>query len=225
MPRKKKQLPYKITSYSGADSAVCRAINKGNMWEKKIYNIYSQWIKDDDVIVDCGAFLGSHTLAFSDLAPNGKVHAIEPCTIPFTCLRNNVKINNITNICTYNALVTDEDGKCEEIGTNNDGGSSMINLLFKKNHKASFKTVEKKKTMTVDGLKLDRCDLIKIDVERAEWLVLKGSHDTITRHRPKILLETFNRKKNVEKLVQWAREYNYSYENIKGDDWILLPNT
>ena len=43
--------------------------------------------------------------------------------------------------------------------------------------------------MTMDGLKLARLDLIKIDVERMELEVLEGAKGTLQRFLPIIIVE------------------------------------
>ncbi len=43
--------------------------------------------------------------------------------------------------------------------------------------------------MTIDGLGLPACDLLKIDVEGFEWQVLQGAVDTILSNRPVVIME------------------------------------
>ena len=41
----------------------------------------------------------------------------------------------------------------------------------------------------IDDLRLNRCDLIKVDVEGMECDVLEGSRETIAKHRPVLFIE------------------------------------
>ena len=54
--------------------------------------------KDDDVILDCGSFLGFGTLALSPLLKNGRIIAIEASQNCYDILKKNIKFNNINNV-------------------------------------------------------------------------------------------------------------------------------
>ena len=43
--------------------------------------------------------------------------------------------------------------------------------------------------MTVDGLGLESCGLVKLDLEGAELMALRGARRTLKRHRPFVLVE------------------------------------
>ena len=45
------------------------------------------------------------------------------------------------------------------------------------------------KGTAIDTLKLERCDLIKLDLEGAEPLAILGAIDTITKFRPFLVIE------------------------------------
>ena len=77
------------------------------------------------------------------------------------------------------------------------------------------------KCITIDSLNLVKCDFIKIDVEGAEWECLAGATETIKKFHPVIILETWNSKKNMVKLNKYCNEYGYSFEYLKGDNYLL----
>ena len=65
---------------------------------------------------------------------------------------------------------------------------------------------------------------MKIDVEKCEWVVLAGAGETVTKYRPIIFIEIFKTPSNLLKLRAFTKEHNYSFTNISGADFILMPN-
>ena len=61
---------------------------------------------------------------------------------------------------------------------------------------------------TIDALNLDRCKLIKADVEGMELRVLLGAKKTIKRLRPFLFVEN-DREANSASLIQQLLEWDY----------------
>ena len=76
----------------------------------------------------------------------------------------------------------------------------------------------------MDSLVLPKINFIKIDVEGHEYEVLEGAELLIKKDRPIIIMETFNTKKNQEKLIKFANENNYLINEINKENYLLLPN-
>ena len=66
--------------------------------------------------------------------------------------------------------------------------------------------------------------MMKIDVEKCEWVVLDGAEETITKYRPILFVEIFKTPLNLLKLRKFTEKHNYSYTNLGGADFVLLPN-
>jgi len=202
--------------YSENNSSVINSIKNGKIWEKKLYDIYKKILNKKSIVVDIGAFIGSHTACFSTLAK--EVYAFEPCSKPYNCITKTINENNLDNIFLFNCALSDK--KQEKIlMTNYDGDSRFKEHTNKKNWEHS----EKIMCRSLDEFKLSEVHLIKIDTEKHEWNVLEGARETIKRSRPVILLETFKSKSNLNKLDEWTKDNNYWYLSLKGDDYILIP--
>ena len=79
---------------------------------------------------------------------------------------------------------------------------------------ASYQNKEKEiPSITIDSLGLAP-DYIKYDVEGAEMAALLGSHETIEKHRPTLLVSLYHRSKDLFELVNYLTRY-------KGYDIIL----
>jgi FkbM family methyltransferase len=143
-----------------------------------------------DCIFDVGANIGQYTLLFSELVGReGKVVAFEPDPKNFQVLRSNLERNGIRNVVAEQLCVSDARGwvtlSAESLGSTL---SSMVRYRQARNQTEST---------TVGAISLDEyCeekgvwpDGVKIDVEGAEGLVLRGMTHLIERCRPWVMLE------------------------------------
>ena len=53
---------YKVYYPVNNNSAVVKSLLKNKIWEKKLIPYFEQYIDKDSVVVDIGAYIGSHTL-------------------------------------------------------------------------------------------------------------------------------------------------------------------
>ena len=202
------------------EEAVINAIRRGNIWEKKLHNNYKDLILPGNTVLDIGAYLGTHTVAFSQLVgETGKVISFEPQTDIFTLLEKTITENNITNVELHNNAVYNINKKIQFSNTNN--GKASITHIRPRLPNPVKKEIQ---AITIDSLKLDRCDMIKLDVEKCEWVVLEGAKETIIKYKPIIFIEVFKTASNLLKLRTFTKQHNYSYASMGGADFVLMPN-
>jgi FkbM family methyltransferase len=194
--------------------AVNKSIKSGRIWEKKLINIYQQFVNKESIVLDIGSNLGSHTVPLSLLCK--EVYSFEAQKKIYQLLSKTIKHNNISNVNLFNVIVTRDGWKEAEFSNSEDGRASLTCL---RPNLKGYTTLEK--CMSIDSIHFDRLDFIKIDVEKSEWLVLDGSVETIKRHRPVIILETYKTKTNMLRLVNFCNEYNYQFRYISGDNYLL----
>ena len=197
------------------NSAVVRVLLKDRVWEKKIVNIFEQYITKDDVVIDIGSYIGSHTLKMADLAK--KVYSFEPQPTVSECVKKTLVKKNIKNVIHYNIALANFKGYTN-IHTNNDGDSSLEGF---RDHK--FTNKYKCSVDMLDNLIFEPIKLIKIDVECSEWEVLCGACRIIEESKPIIILETFKNKKNIKELEQFCECFDYTSEYISCDNYLLKP--
>lgn len=137
-------------------------------------------LKEGDVFVDVGANLGLFTVPAGKRA---RVFAFEPDDDNYNILQDNLKLNNVgQNVTVIKEIVTDHIGNAEFYTSSYGIFSTMIDPSEQSsNWEALKKSIIP--TVTLDAFvkrySLDRIDWIKIDIEGAEVLALKGCAKTL----------------------------------------------
>lgn len=157
------------------------------------------------VVWDVGAHFGYHSFSFASLVgDSGHVYSFEPN--PFNLARFKMhleKNGKLAKRITLNAFaLSDVNAELSFIFSNDVDGSSSsgshlqnVGTPLKAEAYSNFKT-QAVPAMTIDSI-LDRPDvrppdIIKVDVEGAEALVLKGGGEFFRKHKPIIFMEVHN---------------------------------
>lgn len=187
-------------------------------WENDLMSIAEKYLKDDSVIFDVGANIGTWSIGLAK--GNRKIYSFEPLYTSFLALCGNVFINKLENsINVFNYALTDD--VTQKYTMKYDTGNVGYCML----QNTDESTVS---LLTLDSLKLNKLDFMKVDVEGHEINVLKGGTDTIQKFRPVIMFECWNHESFTEK-KQLLFEYitnvlNYNITHIRENDYIALPN-
>lgn len=173
-------------------------------WAQLEIDTLSHFIEKGDVIVDVGAFIGTHARAFSTLvAKSGKVHAFEPNNSIYRYLEENATNSPVFNIETFPLALGATDARMSIIGsTDSNQGASYLDVA----NDIDCQTLAEVKQL--DSLNLGQVDFIKIDVEGMEFPVLTGAQRTVNTYQPTIFLET-NSLESSFRILEWARQQSY----------------
>jgi FkbM family methyltransferase len=141
-----------------------------------------------ETFVDVGANLGIYALVASRIVgPSGRVIAFEPSPGSFALLEANIKLNGLTNVQISPAAVSDKIGKAFLY----DGLDPSQNSLGRDVRLEA--NGEEVTTQSLDSAlaqtSVARVHVIKMDVEGAEELVLRGANKLIAAHRPTVIFE------------------------------------
>lgn len=141
---------------------------------------FAHLIPEGGVIIDAGAFVGDHTITYSQIVGrDGAVFAFEPHPVAYQALHLNVA--RLSNVATFRAALSD---RAEDLPFNpidNAGGSFLLD-----GGSVSVAAV------TLDEFllpNLKRCDLIHLDAEGWEPRILRGARQLIAQFRPVMLVE------------------------------------
>lgn len=185
---KRADTPYGPLEYFPQDDPIGRALGAYGIWAGPELRLLNALLCPGGVVVDVGANIGTHTLAFARrVGPTGHVVAYEPQPCLLDVLRRNLEANEIVHVEVMGAALGGETGEAifDEVDYNahvNIGGVSMS--------RATEGTVGRRVRMeTLDARDLAVCHLIKIDAERMGAEVLMGAARTIARTRPIVFVE------------------------------------
>jgi FkbM family methyltransferase len=158
----------------------------------RIYGNENHWIKAGDVVLDCGANIGTFTREALN-AGASKVIAIEPASENLECLRRNFAPEIAEGkVIIYPKGVWDKDDMLElHIHHDNAAADSFLipsDKSTKTSEKVPLTTIDK----MVDELKLDRVDFVKMDIEGAEVKALIGGKSVLARHHPKLSISVYH---------------------------------
>jgi len=140
------------------------------------------------VFIDVGANFGVYTLIASKLVGEaGKVFALEPTAESFAILQQNIALNQFSNVRGFQVALAQTRGKAWLYHGWDPVGNSlgMDSLGGGKGEAVQIETLDN--LFEENGV--DRVDAIKIDVEGAEELVLRGAIRSLTTHTPIIIFE------------------------------------
>jgi FkbM family methyltransferase len=172
--------------------------------------------KDGDFVIDAGAGVGEYTMVASvEVGEKGNVIAIEASSEPFRYLSKNAKLNPNKNIIALHAALGQKSGRLKMFRP---AGTSFVDSI---NKSWSGSTVSYYvKSVTVDSLVkkfgIKKLDLIKLDIEGAELLALRGAMKTIEKMKPKIIIETHSKELHQDVLKFLRRSsYKIDLEKIK----------
>jgi len=200
-------------------------VNAKKSFEYDTLELYQNNINKGATIIDIGANVGLFSLLGSELiGPNGKVLAIEPSKQVFDCFNKNIELNNLKNIIAVNVALGEEEGFIS---------MSYPNKKDKEKNDA-YGFIDTSKVGDVKCVVLDqfikkhdiaKIDVIKIDVEGAELLCLKGAKEILKRDKPVIIFEAFEPycKRfgyQLYDLLAFLKNYGYSLEQIDYAQWI-----
>lgn len=184
-------------------------------WEKVSLGLWIKLCKNSDVIFDIGANTGVYSLIAKTVNPDSSVYAFEPVKRVFEKLKENIELNNF-NIHSYEKAVSNSDGTAVIYDTETEHTYSVTvnkNLNSADTHVKSV-TIE---TIMLDSFiqenKINKIDLIKIDVETHEPEVLEGFSQFISKFKPTILIEILQEEVGA-KVNDLVKDMDYLYFNI-----------
>jgi len=180
-------------------------------FENKVKNSFHP--NTNDVVIDIGAHLGEYSLAVAKNAET--VIAVEANPDTFKILQKNIELNKTSNIIPINKAIYDSTGYQNlQIFGDKSGMSSMVMNYEDKSDSIKVKTETLDRL--VDNLKLKKVDWIKIDVEGAEYNVLKGAKQTIllNKERIKLIIELHGEKNSILVKKMLSEDFQLFYEML-----------
>lgn len=174
--------------WHGAGTAMIFALR--HHYEKELAYLRSL-ISPGTVVVDAGANCGIYTVAAASLVgPSGRVLSFEPGMESYYALQKNIEINRFQNVHAYRVALSDEDGRARLYHDKRGPASFSLGGDNDDDPEHKYEDVPARTLAAVlEEEAVDNVGFIKLDVEGAEELVLRGMKRVLARSRPKILWE------------------------------------
>ena len=192
-------------------------ITKNLAYDRMSRELIRRDVRSSDNCVDIGAHKGEFLHYFTKQAPQGKHLAFEPIPQLYTDLKN--RWGNRVEI--YPFALSDTTGKSEFQWVKNDPAYSGLKRRKYAISNPEIETINVEMKRLDDFKKPDKpIRFIKIDVEGAEFLVLKGATEILKKDRPFVLFEfglgaSDYYQNTPKKLFQFFDGLDYALFNLK----------
>ena len=186
---------FRIRSYANAVENDLFWTGYAGAWEGNSLALWRDLCPGMETILDVGANSGVYALAAAALCPETLVVAFEPVPRVADRLRTNAALNG-DRIVVETVAVSDRDGTARLHDQEGDHAysASLEYAMLAGAYTHSYDVP----VVTLDGYcatrRIERVDLMKIDVERHEPQVMEGARRILEESRPALLVEILDRE-------------------------------
>ena len=188
--------------------------------EEEIIGIFRP--KEGDIVVDIGAHMGRYTIpSAKSVGVSGKVIAVEAHPYNFGILQHNLKLNKLTNVSALNSAVYSKKANLKLYLPDEDLGYTMHHSVMTNYLSTKYNNEIERKFVEVEADTLDNLlkssaittvNWIKIDVEGAEYEVLKGAREILSTNKPISILVEVHGKETYGPTIELLRSNNFNIE-------------
>jgi len=188
------QLEPGVTMLLDPEDYISRELLRTGTWERPSWDAIHAHLSDGAVFVDVGAHIGYYSLkAARVVGAGGRVIAVEPNPPTVHELEANISASGATVISVQPVACSDAETTLDLFSSPrvNTGQTSLSRDNASQGGRAV--TTYHVRARPLDDIVTDtgvsRVDIVKIDVEGAEMLVLKGAARTLARYHPALMVE------------------------------------
>jgi len=199
---------------------VSRKILETGVWEPESIQAAAEHLSPNATFIDIGAHIGYYSLKAATLVgPNGHVLSIEPNPQTLPKLRGNIEASGARTVTVWPVACAASESTLELYAApeSNTGESSLSKENASQEGAApmAYSVPARPLDAIVKEAKLDRVDVIKIDVEGAEFEVLKGAANTLDEYRPVLIVELVENQlksmgSSVDEVLHFLSSHGYS---------------
>jgi FkbM family methyltransferase len=156
------------------------------MWESGATALMTALLRPGDAFIDVGANIGYHTLLAAKLVgPQGRVLAVEPAPHLRSALEQNLALNpalrGSRNITIFPYCASDRRG-IVVLSALAEGNSGETTLRKLSEESVTMEVEARPLDEMLSNVDLSRCNLLKMDIEGAEYLAVSGMERTLDRY-------------------------------------------
>jgi FkbM family methyltransferase len=183
------------------------------------YRAASQFIASAETIIDIGAHIGSFTLYAHKANPRAKIFSFEACAANFALLRKNIERNQAANARLQHAAVVSESREVKLFTAGNQTGS---NSLYHPTQQ--FELVQGLGINELfASLKIDRCDLLKMDCEGAETEILRSITPQNLAAVRAIIME-YHDPSTIPEMEAILKKSGFQVTTWRGAEWLMVAH-
>lgn len=187
-----------------------------DIYEPNETSLWLKYSKRASTIIDIGANVGYYSLLAASVNKTATIIGFEPISKTYNRFVENIEINRYKNITAVRNAVSNTSGKIRiNIGNENNWGMSSINQ-----HDYLSDLYEDIESITLDeyvkNSNINVIDLIKIDIEGAEFNALLGMRNLLEVKSPIIFLEVLEQhlsKQNISLKRVFTFLWDFGYKS------------
>jgi FkbM family methyltransferase len=166
--------------------------------------VYLQDLPANAHILDCGAHIGLSIIYLKNICPTAKITAFEPDIENFKLLEKNIKSHHLDNVNLLQKAVWNE--------------NTTINFRQEGNMSSRIVDSLSSNTLSVQAVRLrdyigDNIEFLKLDIEGAEYRVLRDIKDTLSRVS-KLFIEyhgSFDQNEELIEIFEMVNKAGYKF--------------
>lgn len=197
-------------------------------YERQLTRLIKETVRPGWVMVDAGANVGTFSLLAASLGAT--CYAFEASPTNCALLRRNISLNKFTGITVHECALSDRSGVTqffvyEEPGMGKAGG---LSAMFRRGAGREIQVPMKSLDVVLGDL--PRIDIIKCDVEGADFLVLRGAQSILKKLHPIVVVEAVEGLANqlggsVADILATLWECGYEVYTLRASGSALVPKT
>jgi FkbM family methyltransferase len=193
-----------------------RIVNKGG-FEPHFFNILDDYLSGESVYCDIGSWIGPTVMYASRKCK--QVFSFEPDSIAHKFLLQNIYLNKLHNVTTFNLAIAGFDGIIKMASHGGSLGDSMTSMVNIDPEKKSFDAICKTWETWLKENNHPKIDFLKMDIEGGEFDQVVEMKDFFKEQKPIFHLSTHSlfltleeRKIKMEKLIDTLSFYSICYD-------------
>ena len=188
-------------------------------YDHQVIQRFAAFLKPGDVVLDVGANVGFYSVALGRRLRQlgaGHVYAFEPVRVNYERLIGNIAMNGLEQIVSTVSMALGDVERDIVIQLRQDTHAVTENAFLRPDQtglEATGQEIVKMRRLDDFAAQqgLSRCDLIKVDIEGAELMFLRGGTTMLQRYRP-IIYGEFN--------PYWIKSFGHSFLDVAA---LVLP--
>ncbi len=185
-------------------------------YENDTNKILELYLKQDDIVLEAGANIGSETLLISKILNKGTIYCFEPNPYSFERLKINISINELKNVYAYDYALGEADNEIKfHIYPKGFCNSGMSSKYMETSITHEITVIQKTVDTFVHENNITKLDFIKMDIQGAEIDLLNGASETLKRFKPTIFTEACEPYNDTKQLYEILVSLGYDVFLIK----------